>query len=368
MELIKGFINTISSPTILFTLAIVAFAVSLRYLKVWSKQSGLIALAVSLVFFVFSLFDPNFRLIVIKPDNVPITAMIFLVGFFTWLAMYQAVENDKQIAAGGDPMEKREEEKVWVWPDLVYVELIALVLVTILLIVWSIALPAPLEQPANPANSPNPSKAPWYFLGLQEMMVYFDPWLAGVVYPTLIVVGLMAIPFIDTNPKGNGYYTWKERKAEIALFLFGFLVLWNLMVISGTFLRGPNWNFFGPYEYWDIHRVEPLLNVNVSDFFWVKLLNRPLPANPLIREVWGVLATLAYVFVLPVLLAKPWDKAPRWLRWVSLNKYYQKMGPARYYVGVSLFLLMLSLPIKMYLRWAFNLKYIMAFPEIFFNI
>ncbi len=368
MELIKDFINYISGPTVLFTLAILGLLVSLRYTQVWSKKVGRIVLAVSVVFFVLSLFDPNFWLIVAKPDNVPITGMLFLVGFFTWFAMHQAVENDKRIAKGEEPLEKREQEKVWVWPDLVYVELICLVIVSIVLIVWSIFLLAPIEQPANPANSPNPSKAPWYFLGLQEMLVYFDPWLAGVVYPTLIIIGLMAIPYIDTNPKGNGYFTWNERKTEIALFLFGFLILWVLMLISGTFLRGPNWNFFGPYEYWDLHRVEPLLNVNVSDFFWVKLLNRPLPQNPFIREIWGVVITVFYLFVLPVLLARPWDKAPRWLRWMSLSKYYQKMGPARYYVAVLLFLLMLSLPIKMYLRWAFNLKYVVTFPKFFFNI
>ena len=112
------------------------------------------------------------------------------------------------------------------WPDLVYTELISLIVCTVVLIVWSILLKAPLEQPANPADTPNPSKAPWYFLGLQEMLVYFDPWLAGVVLPGLIIVGLMAIPYIDKNPKGNGYYTFKERKPEITIFLFGFAVLW----------------------------------------------------------------------------------------------------------------------------------------------
>jgi hypothetical protein len=248
------------------------------------------------------------------------------------------------------------------------VEFLCMILLSIGLIVWSILLKAPLEQPANPADSPNPSKAPWYFLGLQEMLVYFDPWLAGVVFPTLIIVGLMAIPFIDTNPKGNGYFTFKERRIEIGLFLYGFLVLWVLLVVSGTFLRGPNWNFFGPYEYWDQHRVEPLLNVHVSDFFWVKFLGRPLPQNPIVREFIGIILVLAYMGVLPVLMAQPKEKLPRLLRWLSLNTYYVKMGPARYYLGVSLFLLMLSLPIKMYLRWLFNLKYIVTFPEIFFNI
>ena len=80
------------------------------------------------------------------------------------------------------------------------------------MIVWSILLKAPLEEPANPTDSPNPSKAPWYFLGLQEMLVYFDPWLAGVVLPSLIIVGLMAIPYIDTNPKGNGYFTFQRAQ------------------------------------------------------------------------------------------------------------------------------------------------------------
>ena len=110
------------------------------------------------------------------------------------------------------PIEKAESDRVWVWPDLVYTELISLILCSVLLIVWSIFLKAPLEQPANPANTPNPSKAPWYFLGLQEMLVYFDPWLAGVVLPGLIIAGLIAIPYIDKNPKGNGYYTFNERK------------------------------------------------------------------------------------------------------------------------------------------------------------
>ena len=159
---------------------------------------------------------------------------------------------------------------MWVWPDLVYTELISLILCSVVLIVWSILLKAPLEQPANRAVTPNPSKAPWYFLGLQEMLVYFDPWLAGVVLPSLIIVGLIAIPYIDKNPKGNGYYTFAERKVEITLFLFGFVILWSSLIVLGTFLRGPNWNFFGPFEYWDTHKLEALTNVNLSEYFWVR--------------------------------------------------------------------------------------------------
>ncbi|MBI4475944.1 MAG: hypothetical protein HY654_02155, partial [Acidobacteria bacterium] len=177
------------------------------------------------LFFVFGAFDPNFRLIIMKPDNVPIVGLVFVLFFFTWYSLRHAVLNDERRAAGKPPIEKDEEDRVWVWPDLVYTELISLILCSVVLIVWSIVLKAPLEQPANRSLTPNPSKAPWYFLGLQEMLVYFDPWLAGVVLPGLIIVGLMAIPYIDTNPKGNGYYTFSERKAEITIFLFGFAVL-----------------------------------------------------------------------------------------------------------------------------------------------
>jgi hypothetical protein len=309
------------------------------------------------VFFIFGTFDPNFRLIVTKPDNVPIVGLIFLLVFFVWYSIREGVLNDRRIAAGQGPVEKAESDRVWVWPDLVYTELISLILCSVVLIVWSIFLKAPLEQPANPANTPNPSKAPWYFLGLQEMLVYFDPWLAGVVLPGLIIAGLIAIPYVDKNPKGNGYFTFAERKAEITIFLFGFAVLWSSLIVLGTFLRGPNWNFFGPFEFWDIHKLAALTNVNLSEYIWVRGLRTAVPTNPLIREIFGILFVLFYVFALPVILAKGVFKT-----------YYEKLGAPRYYVTVFLFLSMMSLPLKMLARWIFNLKYVVAIPEIFFNI
>ena len=105
-------------------------------------------------------------------------------------------------------------------------EFLVAIIVTVLLMVWSLTLNAPLEEPANPNVTMNPAKAPWYFLGLQEMLVYFDPWIAGVVMPTLVIVGLMVIPYIDANPLGNGYYTYKQRRFAIWTFLFGFVGLW----------------------------------------------------------------------------------------------------------------------------------------------
>jgi len=360
MDSIKGLFNFLADPRLFFLLTLSALVVLVwKREQLTSNRAGYGLLAFLGLFFLFGLFDPNFRLIIAKPDNVPIVAMLFLVGFFLWLSMYQAIRNDERIAQGLPPGEASdgENEKTWVWPDLVYTEMLCMVIGMIVLVAWGLAFHAPIEEPANPARTPNPSKAPWYFLGLQEMLVYYDPWLAGVVFPSLIIVGLMAIPYIDLNPKGNGYFTLKERKVEIGIFLFGFLILWVLLVILGTFLRGPNWNIFGPYEYWDIHKLEALNNVNLSEYFWIKILGTGLPANMIVRELPGILLVLFYLLVLPGILTRTY-----------LKKYFVKLGPWRYSVFVMLLLAMVALPIKMILRWTINLKYVVAMPEIFFNI
>lgn len=368
MEVVKNFINLISEPRPLFIISVVLFILMFRIRRLWTNRTGLIVLIASLLFFAFSMLDKNFRLISTTPDNVPIVGMIFFVGFFTWLSLKQAFENDDRMAKGLPPSEKAEPvEKVMVWPDLVYTEFICTVILGAFLVLWSIALKAPLEQPSNPTFSPPIMKAPWYFLGLQEMLVYYDPWLAGVVLPGLIIVGLMAIPYIDRNPRGSGYYTFAERKYEILVFLFGFLILWILLIVIGTFLRGPNWNFFGPYEYWDVGKVTPMVNVNLSEYIWVKLLGVGLPTNwfgvkavgILLREIFGILIVIAFFTVIPPLLAN---------RSRLFNGFYKTLGPARYYIMMFLLLSMASLPIKMILRWTINLKYVVSIPEYFFNI
>jgi hypothetical protein len=321
-----------------------------------------------LLFLALSMPDPNFFAIVAKPDNVPIVALVFLLAFFTWLATYRAVENDRRIAAGEPPIEKLDDEKVLVWPDLVYTEMICMIALSAVLIFWAIWLQAPLEEPANVAATPNPSKAPWYFLGLQEMLVYYDPWMAGVVLPSLIIVGLMAIPYIDFNKLGNGYYTIKQRRFAYIVFQLGFLELWVTLIVLGTLLRGPNWNFFGPYEHWDAHKVEALVNIYLSDLFWQDLLHTTLPKAPmgspwytelgyiLLRESPGIILVLGYFIVLPPVMAI-----------TVLRGFYQRMGFIRFMVLSNLLLFMASLPIKMVLRWIFNLKYLITIPEYFLN-
>ncbi len=366
----KSAVDSLSGPVSFFSLSVGLF-VAVILLREWIVKPtvGWVLLNASLIFLALSMTDYDFRQIVGKPDNVPIVAMLFICAYFTWLSFACAVENDKRKAAGKPLYSQEKNDKILVWPDLVYSELICMVLVTALLVAWGIVLQAPLEEPASSAKTPNPSKAPWYFLGLQEMLVYYDPWMAGVVLPSMILVGLMAIPYIDFNKLGNGYYTFNERKFAISTFLFGFLPLWVAMIVLGTFLRGPNWNFFGPYEYWDVHKLELLNNVNISEWFWYKVMNTKMPVAPagsdqatqigyiLLREWLGLVITVAYLAVLPPLMAV-----------TVFRKFFVRMGFLRFMVLSNLILFMASLPIKMVLRWSFNLKYIVAIPEWFFNI
>lgn len=248
-------------------------------------------------------------------------------------------------------------DKVHTWPHLVRLEFLIAVVTTIGMFVWSIFIDAPLELPANPTKTPNPSKAPWYFLGLQEMLVYFDPWIAGVVLPSLIIVGLMLLPYIDVNPKGNGYYTFHERKFAILTYSFGFLILWVLLMVVGVFLRGPGWNFFGPFTAWDAHKVVPLTNIDLN-LLLARTLGIDALRDPTVAMFFGATLIAAY-YGLGVVY---------WVVKSKKSELLQRMGVVRYGITAFLFLTMMSLPIKMLLRWTLNVKYILVIKAINLNI
>ena len=116
-------------------------------------------------------------------------------------------------------------------------------IVMAVLIVWSIVLKAPLEEPANPTDSPNPAKAPWYFLGLQELLTYFHPMVAGVTIPGVGLIMLILAPYIDKNPSNKP----EDRKFATSLMTVH-LMFWAVLVIIGSFFRGPGFNFTLPWR------------------------------------------------------------------------------------------------------------------------
>lgn len=303
--------------------------------------------------------------IVSAPDNVPIVALLFLIPFYFWMGFRQALANDRlltQLEANPEmakthhrkafPFKPGWDREVHVWPFLMRIEFLAAIIVTFILMVWSITLNAPLEEPANPNLTMNPAKAPWYFLGLQEMLVYFDPWIAGVLMPTLIIIGLMAIPYLDTNPLGNGYYTFRQRKFAILAFCFGFLVLWVTMIFIGTFIRGPGWMWFWPGQTWDHNRL-------------VFEVNRDLPDILGITSVWGKIIFGAIVVGL-------YYAAAGWLihKLITLTEFnrkvYRRMSLLQYLTLQFLLITMLGLPVKMLARLLFRIKYVWVTP--WFNV
>jgi hypothetical protein len=170
----------------------------------------------------------------------------------------------------------------------------------------------------------------------------------------------MVLPYIDINPKGNGYYTFRERPFAISMFLFGFLILWIALIIIGVFFRGPGWNLFWPWDRWDPHKVVALTNVDLAlwgiggtglPFKWL--------GNPKVFgvELIGLILSVLYLGVLPVIYYL-WKK--------PTSPMLQTLGPVRYAIVAQLFLIMMSLPLKMFLRIAFNIKYVWVTP--WFNI
>ena len=140
-------------------------------------------------------------------------------------------------------IERQPMDRVNVWPHLMAAEFVSLLVVMAVLTFFSVAVDAPLRELANFSQTPNPSKAPWYFLGLQELLRYFHPQPAGVTLPTVIIIGLFATPFIDRNPSTRP----DDRKLAIVLFTF-FVISFAILTTIGMFFRGPGFNFVFPWD------------------------------------------------------------------------------------------------------------------------
>jgi menaquinol-cytochrome c reductase cytochrome b/c subunit len=138
--------------------------------------------------------------------------------------------------------EARQEDKVNVWPHLLLREAVAAFAVFAFVTVFSVVVNAPLRELANSNLTPNPSKAPWYFLGLQELLRYFHPMVAGVTIPGIALLALAAAPYFDRNPSARP----ENRKLAILLFTM-FLMFWAVLVMAGSFFRGPSFEWVWPW-------------------------------------------------------------------------------------------------------------------------
>jgi quinol-cytochrome oxidoreductase complex cytochrome b subunit len=317
---------------------------------------------------------------------VPLVVGILLILHF-W-----RVRKDSFSAAPYDPA----EEKVEVWPNLVKREYIAAAACLLFIMVWSMVMDAPLEVIANPNVTTNPSKAPWYFVGLQELLVYFDPWIAGVAMPGLIIVGLMAIPYIDTNPKGVGYYAWSERKFANTQFMLG-VAMWFILIYIGYACRGPNYFWYWPWESWLTPKAPPPPTWSifgpkeVAKFpVWLGIplvgaggvLSIMLP-KWIQKEIDGKTANAvtlgalgAIVLLMKVAFHVPFSQG-LWLfffGWMYVyfglilpQRHIRALDWPRYLVTMVLVASTMSVLLKMAARLAFNIKYVLTLPMFSMN-
>lgn len=250
-----------------------------------------------------------------------------------------------ELVRGTGPLvEKEPEETVFTWPHLFYIEFLNCFFITSVLLVLSILVDAPLEEEASTDLTPNPMKAPWYFLGLQELLVFFDPWIAGVTLPMAIIVGLMLIPYLDPNPKGKGYYTFSERRFAVSVFSFG-LALWYILIVVGVWFRGKDWNWYWPWENWEAHKP---IAVGLEDF--PVILTKKLGISEALA--YGIAdALLILYFVVGMIIP-----------YLFFRNFYKQLGLVRYVITMFLFLCMLGIPLKIALRMVFDIKYFVITP------
>lgn len=221
-----------------------------------------------------------------------------------------------------------------VYPDLLFKELLA-VLACLLLLAWAgLLFDAPLDLPANPDFTPNPAKAPWYFLGIQELLTYFDPWLAGVVIPLLILSALILVPLLDNDPEGAGSYVFRERIWAVLPFTAG-LCIWVVLTLIAAFFRGPNWDWYWPWENWAM--AKPARTGFTSLPGWLSL------------PLFGLYYLLG--LLLPLTL------------W---RNRFRNWGRIRCSVYFFLVLTMAAVVIKILLRYFLNIRYVVQTP--WFNI
>ncbi|MBI3015435.1 MAG: hypothetical protein HYY65_10325 [Candidatus Tectomicrobia bacterium] len=231
----------------------------------------------------------------------------------------------------GRPSEEKESslepQRVPTFPNLVYIELIAALAVTALLIFLSLGFDAPLQEMADPNLTPNPSKAPWYFVGFQELLVYFDPWIGGFLIPLMIIVGLILFPYLDPTRKEGEGYRFRDRPLAVTIFTAG-LTLWFVLIALGSWFRGPNWQFYWPWESWNIEKPLPKQTTTLPAAIGISIL----------------IGYLAAGFTLPA---------------IFLKGLLRRLGIVRYLLFAGILSMMGGVFLKIGLRLLFNVKYVL---------
>ena len=260
-------------------------------------------------------------------------------------------------------IDKVENENKTVVPHLVYRELVCALFALIIILLFSLVFDAPLEGKANPAITPNPAKAPWFFLPVQELLVYFDPWLAGIVIPFILILALITLPYLDFNPLGSNRYAFSRRRFAIIIFCATLLVWFALLYIA-YFFRAEHWQFRWrlPFQMpppMDVGKVTPQVyslltlsaGADVMPEYARSVITISAAQHGYFIYLLFLFAALLILFGAPYLFVRIFRKELG----IATRTNFAKASILSFYVWVFLLVL-----VKIYFYWITNLKYFLV--------
>ena len=346
MDAFQLWADRLAAPPLLYSLALLLFLATVRWRALRSRAAGLALAGALLAVLAAGLLDAGFRRLALAPERLPVAALAIPSLCLLWLAIRRGPAVDPRAWRGPSPAETG-----------------AVVAAGLLLMALALTLPPPLAAPGA-AAPPNPARAPWFLAGLQEMRLYFDPWVTSYLIPSLLLAALLALPYLDPGSAvpADADAAAARRPGAPRIFLLGWLLLAILPILVAAFLRGPHWNVFGPFEAWDAARPAPPPAPPLSEVFWCGWLGREMPpAHWPARELPGILILALYFLVLPRGLHR-WG-ATRGI----FGRYHRAVGPRRYYLALILALALATVPLKMYGRWILGVGYWLYLPELPLN-
>ena len=342
MEAFKALVDHLASPPWLFTLALALFLACRGSRRLWTPAAGAALLVAALALAGLGLSDEGLRHRILHPERLPVAVLCVASLALLWLEMRRAHRHGGAAVAGGPPADG---------PSFSTADAVAATAVGLALVACALVFPPRLGQMADPSTRPDFVKAPWFFVGLQELGHYVHPWVAYGAVPVLLLSGLLGLPWLAGGAAG----TARGR----ALFLLGWLFVWLGPMVVGALLRGPGWRAFGPFEPWETGPAEPPPRA-LSEIFWSRWLGTVEPASWWLRELPGALLLGGYFVLLPLALTR-W-KATRGVFAGTL----EALGPWRFYTAALWVLSLLLLPLKMYGRWLLDVGSWIHVPELSF--
>lgn len=273
-----------------------------------------------------------------QPDALALVLLVALVGLTVAVGLVAGRRRDAVAAR-----ESAQAEMVTTWPHLLRRELIASLATLLVLAWWAIGLRLPVGASADPSITPAIAKAPWFFVGVQETLQYFDAWLAGAVLPLVMLIGLCALPYLDVNPEGSGRYTLRGRPVALAVTC-GLVLIWLLPMIVGQLLRG---------EHWALEPVwrPPPLELPLPPPRLLSVADR-LGLDGLPAQLLGGLLCLGPFLALPLI----------WRPLARRRPTVARMGRVRFVIAGALLLTALGVAFKVLLVAAFDLRYLWVNP------